>query len=37
MSTALSVNLNKVAVVDQTKYGAELTKTWVDKFNKLYR
>jgi len=37
LATELKVNLNKVAVVDQTKYGAELTKTWVDKFNKLYR
>ena len=33
----LKIDLNKVAVVDQTKFGAETTTKWVQKFNKLYR
>ncbi len=33
----LKVDLNKAVVVDQSKFGAETTQKWVDKFNKLYR
>ena len=37
LDTELKVDLNKVHVVDQSKYGQETLKKWVDKFNKLYR
>jgi len=37
LDSDLEVDLTKAAVVDQTQFGPETTKKWVDKFNKLYR
>ena len=37
LDTELKVDLSKVAVVDQTKYGTETLNKWMQKFNQLYR
>ena len=37
LDTELKVDLSKVAVVDQTKYGEETLNKWTQKFNQLYR
>jgi iron(III) transport system substrate-binding protein len=37
IDSELKVDLNKAQVVDQSGYGPETLRTWVDKFNKLYR
>ena len=37
LDTELRIDLNKVAVVDQTKYGPEMLNKWTQKFNQLYR
>lgn len=37
IDSQLEVDLNKVQVVDQSGYELSTLRTWVDKFNKLYR
>jgi len=37
LDTELKVDLSKVAVVDQTKFGPDTLKKWTQKFNQLYR
>lgn len=37
LATELKVDLKKVAVVDQTKFGDETVTKWTQKFNQLYR